>query len=90
MEDAIDHHELTINCFTAQLHSFVQVRGCWVLLVGDYHYSDIKVVRGGDSTALRYYPTLGRMPTPLYQVLDDVQTRDKCMHETCPQRAQYT
>lgn len=46
----------------------MQVRGCWVLLVGDYHYSDIKVVRGSDEAAARYYPTLGRMPTPLYQV----------------------
>ena len=45
-----------------------QVRGCWVLLVGDYHYSDIKLVRGGDQAAARYYPTLGHMPTPLYQV----------------------
>ncbi len=40
------------------------------MLVGDYHYSDIKVVKGGGEDVLteKWYPVLGKMPTPLYQV----------------------
>lgn len=45
------------------------VGGCWVVLTGDYHYSDIKVLAPGSSApyAARYGAAAAR--APIYQVM---------------------
>eukprot|EP00232_Nephroselmis_pyriformis_P014858 CAMPEP_0182875012 /NCGR_PEP_ID=MMETSP0034_2-20130328/13283_1 /TAXON_ID=156128 /ORGANISM="Nephroselmis pyriformis, Strain CCMP717" /LENGTH=575 /DNA_ID=CAMNT_0025007745 /DNA_START=19 /DNA_END=1742 /DNA_ORIENTATION=+ len=51
------------------LHTLARAPGCVVVLAGDYHYSDIKVVRGGNDTAYaRTYQSQG-LQHPLYQVM---------------------
>lgn len=50
------------------LHTIANASGCTVLLVGDYHYSDLKVIRpGGDHQYADALQT-GRLSKPIYQV----------------------
>lgn len=50
------------------LHTVANASGCTVLLVGDFHYSDLKVIQpGGDQQYAGALQT-GRLSKPVYQV----------------------
>jgi hypothetical protein len=50
------------------LHTVANVSGCTVVLVGDYHYSDLKVVQPGSVHAYAGALATGRLRKPVYQV----------------------
>ena len=56
-------------------------RGCVVILTGDYHYADIKVVMPGNSTG-RYHEALrtGGLPRPVWQLMASGMTTSTAQH----------
>jgi len=50
------------------LHTVANVSGCTVLLVGDYHYSDLKVIEPGAGHAYAKTLQTHKLSKPVYQV----------------------
>lgn len=50
------------------LHTVANVSGCTVVLVGDYHYSDLKVIQPGGGREYAGALQTGRLSKPVYQV----------------------
>ena len=50
------------------LHTLANVSGCVVVLTGDYHYSDLKVIQPGSEHAYADALHTGRLSKPVYQV----------------------
>lgn len=50
------------------LHTVANVSGCTVLLVGDYHYSDLKVIQPGTEHAYAKTLQTHKLSKPVYQV----------------------
>lgn len=50
------------------LHTVANASGCTVLLVGDFHYSDLKVIQPGDDHQYADALQTGRLRKPVYQV----------------------
>lgn len=50
------------------LHTLANVSGCTVVLVGDYHYSDLKVMQPGSEHGYAADLQTARLKKPVYQV----------------------
>jgi hypothetical protein len=50
------------------LHTLANVSGCTVVLVGDYHYSDLKVIQPGGGHAYAGALHTDKLDKPVYQV----------------------
>eukprot|EP00249_Psilotum_nudum_P012012 c23529_g1_i1 orf=105-1763(+) len=58
------------------------VQGCVVLLTGDYHYSDIKVLRPGQQPYSKYYGDI-QFSYPLFQVMASGLTTNTGLNFSC-------
>lgn len=50
------------------LHTVANASGCTVVLVGDYHYSDLKVIQPGPDTSYSSSLQTSKLKKPVYQV----------------------
>lgn len=50
------------------LHTLANVSGCTVVLTGDYHYSDLKVIEPGTDAGYSAPLQTARLGKPVYQV----------------------
>lgn len=62
-----------MDCYKQAQTNLIQIldkveNGCVIILVGDYHVSDIKMVESGKQTYSDYYPT-ENLTRPIYQVM---------------------
>eukprot|EP01039_Chlorochromonas_danica_P000349 gene350-374_t len=74
-----------LDCYTAAqqeiLYTISQSSGCAIVLTGDYHFSDIKVLQPGNTAATSYYPLKGEKP--LYQVMSSGLSYSTAVNYTC-------
>ncbi|GBG77632.1 hypothetical protein CBR_g24078 [Chara braunii] len=64
------------------IHTMVGAPGCVVVLTGDLHFSDIKVIRSGQNLYSADYMT-ANLPHPVYQVMASGLTTDTARNFSC-------
>lgn len=66
----------------ALLHALASAPGCPVVITGDFHFSDLKVLRPGKSLYSEEYQS-ERLAKPVYQVMASGLTVDTAKPATC-------
>lgn len=61
------------------LHSIAHPRGCTVVITGDYHYSDLKVIKPGAGTGYAEQLQTAKLEKPVYQVTGCEPGRGLCL-----------
>ena len=64
------------------LHLAAEAPGCTIFLTGDYHWSDIKVLKPGDQVYSEFFDSYNN-PYPLYQVMASGLTTTTGVAYTC-------
>jgi alkaline phosphatase D len=90
-----DNNEETVNCSCggdnidcyrvaqAELLYLIQrVKGCAVILTGDYHFADIKVLRNGKQVYSHYYQS-ENFSQPIYQIMSSGLTDSTARNVSC-------
>ncbi|BBN15673.1 hypothetical protein MPTK1_6g21440 [Marchantia polymorpha subsp. ruderalis] len=64
------------------LHNLAQAPGCVVVLTGDFHFSDIKVLQPGSQKYSGAYDSF-HLPRAIYQIMASGLTTDTAQHAPC-------